>query len=36
MQFKSVIYNDEEYFVLIMPFYDGAYKYPTICREWQY
>lgn len=36
LQFKTVIYNDVEYFVLIMPFWTGGYKYPTIYEEWRY
>ena len=36
MQIKSVLFNEEKYYLLIMPSYIGAWRYPEILRDWYY
>ena len=36
MQTKSVLFNEEKYYLLIMPYYIGAWRYPNILQDWYY
>ncbi len=36
LQIKTLIYNNQLYYVIIWNTWDGAYKYPSIREDWEY
>ena len=36
MQIKSLLYNGDNYYVLMIEKWNGYYKYPSISEDWQY
>lgn len=36
IQIKTVLFNDRKYYMLIMPYFSGNWRYPEILRDWYY
>lgn len=36
LQFKTIIFNDVPYYVLVWDKWTGEYRYPTIMEDWEY